>query len=64
MVQLGEQTGGSDMALILNLEGDIVQEVTLPENGTLLAYSDGVLYIQDSDLMYVKAYEFTRVDEP
>ena len=62
MVQLGEQTGGSDQALILNLEGEIVQEITLPESGPLLAYSEGILYMQDSDLMYVKAYEFTRVD--
>ena len=64
MVQLGHQTGGSDRALILNLEGEIVQEVNLPESGPLLAYSNGALYMQDSDLMYVKAYEFTRVDEP
>ena len=62
MVQLGDQTGGSDRALILNLEGEIVQEVNLPESGPLLAYSDGVLYMQDSDLMYVKAFEFKRVD--
>lgn len=62
MVQLGEQTGGSDRALILNLEGDIVQELSLPESGPLLAYSDGVLYMQDSDLMVVKAYEFTRTE--
>ena len=62
MVLLGHQTCGSDRALILNLEGEIVQEVNLSESGPLLAYSDGVLYMQDSDLMYVKAFEFKRVD--
>ena len=60
MVQLGRQTGSSENAMIINLEGEIVQELVLPEQGRVLGYSHNTLYLVSSDEMHVVAYEFYR----
>lgn len=60
LVQLGTQTGGSNLAMILDVKGNVVQEITLPQSGKVLGYSqsEGALYMLNQEETNVVAYEF------
>lgn len=62
MVQLGTLTGGSDRALILDIFGNIVQEVTLPHTGRVLGYSKAneELYMLNREETNIVAYKFYK----
>ncbi len=60
LVQLGQQTGGSHTAMILNKKGEILQEISLPHNGKVLGYSNEILYMLSSDEMNIVAYKFFK----
>ena len=60
LVQLGTQTGGSNLAMILDLNGNVVQNITLPQSGKVLGYSQSeeALYMLNREETNVVAYEF------
>lgn len=61
LVQFGVQTGGDDKVAIINLKGEVVQEVDLPqEHSVILAYHEGVLYMQNRKNQSIFAYEFKK----
>ncbi|MFU8812312.1 MAG: 6-bladed beta-propeller [Balneolaceae bacterium] len=60
IVQMGTLTGGPDQAIILHLDGNILQQVQLPAPGKLLGYQDGELYMLSSDGSNIVAYEFRK----
>ncbi|NBC28112.1 MAG: 6-bladed beta-propeller [Bacteroidetes bacterium] len=60
MIQTGKQTGGSDNVLVVNKHGEIKQKLRLPEEGEILNYSNGVLYLLKSNQMQIVAYEFFK----
>lgn len=60
IVQLGTLTGGHNKALIINLEGEIIQEIDIPITGKIMGYSktENVLYFYNSSDSKISAYEF------
>lgn len=58
LIQTGRQTGGSENIIVVNKNGEITQELSLPEKGKILDYSKETLYLLTSNEMHVVAYEF------
>lgn len=59
LVQLGTLTGGTDKALIIDLDGNIKQRITLPQTQSrILDYSDETLYMINRNTGTISAYEF------
>lgn len=59
LVQFGIQTGGDEKAVITDLEGNIKQEVELPQKGSVvLKYHNNILYMKERESLSVFAYEF------
>jgi len=62
LIQLGTLTGGDERALIVNLKGEVVQEIALPQKGTkVLGFANDVLYLFDRSSQNIMAYEFKAI---
>ncbi len=64
LVQLGVQTGGGrDKALIIDLNGNIEQRISLPvKNSKVLSFYNDVLYLFNNETRTIAAYNFRNVD--
>lgn len=62
MVQLGDQTGGAQKALIVNTSGEILQKIGLPVAGKILGYSEEELYMLTSDSSSIVAFHLKISD--
>lgn len=60
LIQLGDQTGGSKYALIVDNEGEIKQKVELPVDGQILGYHNNLMYLYNPDDLEIIAFEFFR----
>lgn len=60
IIQSGQQTGGSENMLVVTIDGEITQELRLPEEGRILGYSNEILYMLTSNEMQIVAYEFSK----
>ncbi|MDR9417689.1 6-bladed beta-propeller [Gracilimonas sp.] len=59
LVQFGVQTGGDKQAVIVDLKGNLKQQLELPEKGTIiLGYHNNILYMQERKSQSIIAYEF------
>jgi hypothetical protein len=60
LIQTGDQTGGNENMLIVNLNGEITQKLRLPEEGKIVGYSNDILYLLTSNETHIVAYEFSK----
>lgn len=59
LVQLGMQTGGDQKVVIVDLEGNIKQELELPKKEIIvLGYYNNILYMKERKSHSIIAYEF------
>ncbi len=60
ILQAGSLTGGSERAMVVRIDGEVLQNLELPIGVRIVGYYNEVLYVYDSDQAHIKAFALKK----